>query len=745
VSPSGEALPLSYPDFSDLSSGIRSATLGYARGRALAFSEDRGPERLLTAAVSRGFLDVLGAPAWRGRFFTPEEQDRGDRVLVLSHSYSNARFGSDASVVGRTLSLDGEDFDIVGIAPPAVSFPVWAQAWAPIAAFDPSFLNLSDRSARVDAAAVARTGAGTSVEAVSSELLALTSGLAEANPETNRGFSAELRPLRDEVIGESGPRLTALGLAVAFLLLLASANVANLTLARALARSRVYSVHAALGAPPARVARQALAESTLVATAAGILGFVFATIMLHLVRGRSLINVPRLEEMEVDGRMALLAAAISGASMLLAAGLPVAMALRQGIANSLRVAKAAPPGSAARTLRSALVSTEIALSLVLLLGTGLLIRSLLQARGVDLGYHADRLITLRVFPPIPRYNEPQAALALYQQLEEAALAIPGVTSVGLINHMPSIGGNVSTVVEVPGRITQPSEELTAGYRVVSSAYVETAGLQILDGQPPVSGSPSSGVVPLMVNTRLASILWPADRAVGKILTVYRQSPDRPDRGAPISGEVVAMLGDVRAGGPESDPVPEVYIPIDVEVWGNVTLVVRTEGDPSDLAAPLRSAILEVDPDIPVAGIQTVSEALGRWFVGRTQVVALVGAFAAVAGLLAAAGLYAVLFLMVRERTREFGIRAALGANSRALTILVVRSGASLCAIGVTIGIVLGSLAWRAIRRELFNVSPADPVVLVVALAATFALVILATWLPASRASGTDVTTLLRDD
>jgi predicted permease len=485
-------------------------------------------------------------------------------------------------------------------------------------------------------------------------------------------------------------------------------------------------------------------ESILVVSAAGILGFQLATAALHVVRAGAVLDIPRLEEVSVDGRVALLAALLSALTMLLASGLPVSIALRQGIADSLRSTRVAAPGMAARSLRSVLVVSEIALTLVLLLGSGLLIRSLWEVRGIDLGFDEERLVAVRVFPPLPRYSDPESALALYRRLEEAAAAIPGVTSAGLINHMPAIGGGVGTVVEVPGRITEPNEELVAGYRVVSTSYLETAGVQILDGRPPAPAAPALQAVPLMINARLASTLWPADRAVGRTLTVYRQSPDRTDRGAPIDGQIVAVLGDVRADGPENDPVPEVYVPIDVEVWGNVTLVVRTEGDPRDLTGALRSAILEVEPDIPVASVQTVSQALGGPLVGRRQMVTLLGAFAAFAALLAGGGLYALLALMVRERVREFAIRAALGATSRSLTILMFKVAASLGAVGVGMGFVLASLALGAIRADLFDVSPADPAVLLTALATTMFTVIAATWLPARRASSGDVGELIRE-
>ncbi len=742
--PSGGILTPSYPDFADLRREVTSSELTFVRGLPLTLATDLGGEQVLGAAVSPGFFDVLQTRPVRGRSFTPEEEEIGRPVLVLSYGLWRGRFGGDPDVIGRTLNLDGLESVVLGVMPQGVEFPSWAEVWLPLRSIISVQAGLDDRALRVDGAVLARVAGTSTPEAAEEELRGVAQRLAQEYPDTNAEIGASLRPLRDLVLGDSGRQLGLLTVAVILVLLLACANVANLTLARGIARSPQLAVRSALGATRGRIAQQLTVEMVLLAAVAGGLGFAFAVWSVNLFRVWGGANLPRLEELSVDARMVMLGALVSAVGMLLAGAVPALITSRRGTAVALRSGTVGERGAVSRHVRSGLVVIEVALALTLLHGSGLLLRSLMEVRSVDMGFDADRLATVRIFPPSPRYDDPEAALALYRQLEETISAIPGVESVGLINHMPSVGGRIATRVVVSGRVELPEEEVVAGYRVVSPTYVDAAGLTILVGSQRVEQILTQGTVSLMVNERLARTLWPNELALRKQITVFRQSPDRANRGEAITGEIVAVVGNVRANGPEQEPVPEVYVPLNTEVWGNITIVVRARDMPSELVGAIRQSVQAIDPSMPVARPATVSDDLSGWRTRRRQVIGILAAFALLAVVIAGAGVYAVTSFLVRERYREFGIRMALGASPLSVLSLVLRGAAGLGISGTVIGLLAGLGMVRVISSELFGVTPTDPTVLGGVSVLLFVVVLSASYFPAIRAAACDPSASLRD-
>jgi putative ABC transport system permease protein len=737
-------LPPSYPDFVDLDGEVQSADLAFSTGLVFALRSDRGMQRVLGAAVSPGFFRVLGTQPLLGRSFTEEDDQLGNAVVVLSYGFWTTQLGRDVDVLGQTLGLDGREHLILGVMPKGVEFPYWADVWVPLGSVAASIQGLGDRGRRVDTALLARIDESSGPRVVEAEFRGLAGRLAAGFPGSNADFTISMVPLRDQVIGDSGRQLGLLALAVSFVMLLACANVANLTLARNIARRDQFAVRLALGGSWLRITRQLVVESALVTVAAGVLGFTLAAWGVELFRAWGGANLPRLEGLSVDGRMVMLAGLVSALALLLSGVAPALNAARHSPAQVLRSGSVGARNALSRHVRSGLVLSEVALAVTLLLGLGLLMRSLMNVRSVDMGFDVERLVTVRIFPPAPRYDDADAARALYAALQEAVSAIPGVESVGLINHMPSVGGRIATRVVVPGRVEAPGEQITAGYRVVSPSYLEAAGLSVVEGDVGrfIRGAP--GQIPILINQRLAALLWPNASALKRPITVFRQSPDRPDRGEPIVGEVVAVVGNVRANGPERDVRPEVYVRFREEVWGNAYLVVRARDEAAGILGAVREAVLKVDPDIPVARVTKVSDAIAGWRVRRTQVIGLLFVFSLVGILLATAGVYAVMSFLVRERHRELGIRMALGATPGSVLRLLLQWALALGLGGVGLGLIMGLGVVRLIRSELFGVAPTDPTVLGGVTVVLLAVVLFASYLPAARAASHDPSSALRD-
>ena len=752
----GDLRLASYPTFLDWTSTTRAFdAIGFARGTSGILESADGPERLAVAYVTPDFFAALRAPAAIGRAFAADEH-RPDRanVVVLTHRLWQRRFGSDRSIVGTEVTLDGNRVTVIGVMPLGAHYPLWADVFRPIAAIEATDPALSRRTVRSDSRIVARLRPGVTTDAAVADLAAIQARLAALYPEPEDGGawkSAQLTPLRDEIVGEIGSSMLMIGGAVLLVLLIACSNVANLSLARASNRSREIAVRIALGASRARIARQVLTESAVVGLGAGALGVLLTVWGLGVLRAAAPANLPRAEELGVDLRVLGIALTLSLLATLLFGIVPAFRRDPDALPDALRAARQGTGGGRrGGRLRGALASGQIALAVMLLIGAGLLIQSFRRVRDVDLGFEPSSAVVFRIWPPSPKYDRATDAAALYARILDAARAVPGVQHAALVNHQP-LGGGVPTRTVVPGGQATGDTDGGALYMTASADFPAAAGARVLRGRwfsDAEITAPGDGIV---ISQTVARRHWADDDPLGKPLTVFRSSQARPDHGAPINARVIGVISDIRHFGSDRDPVPQVYLPYTVETWPHMVLLVRTSIDPASVIPSLRTAVLSVDPAIPVAGsspangFSLLESALSEDLSTRRYSAWVVIGFGACALLLAITGVYGLLAYGVAQRTREVGVRLALGATPSDVLRLVFSEGVRLAVIGAAVGVAGAFALSRLLAALLYETSPTDPVIFVgvpiIVVIAAFA----ASLIPASRAAWLDPSVALRTD
>ena len=748
----------SYPTFLDWRAQLAGSSgpfedMAFVRGDVALMRGANGPERVTVGYVTPGFFALLGSAAAHGRVLTPaEERGEGGRVLVLSHATWQRRFGGDATIVGRLLELDGGARRVVGVMPPGYAYPEWAAFWAPIADIEATDPALARRSVHVDSRIVARLRPGVDSARAVAAMRVVQSRLAREHPAEQEGFErAELSPVRAEVVGRVRPTLLVLGAATALVLLLACANVANLSLVRAAARSRELALRGALGAGRGRLARQLLTESVVLAAAGGALGVAIASGAVALVRRAAVDRIPRTEELALDWRVLLFAAGVSLLAALLAGVAPAIGATRPARLAALRSGASGSVGSPREArLRGALVSAQLALALVLLVGAGLLVQSFRRMEAVPLGFEPAGIVAASIDPPQDRYGTAEQAASLYSRLLDALRTVPGVREVAIVNHLPLSGASAPTPVTVDGApADRPREAL---YRTASEGYARALQLPIVQGRwfdaADMRAPAAAGFV---VNEAAARLWWPGEHnIVGRRITVQRASQARPDFGQPLTGEIIGVTADVRAFGREVDVVPEVFVPYTLEVWPWITVVARTDAG-ARLIPLLRAAILSVDPALPVGGASlrggfaTGDSLLDRWSAQRRVATTVLGAFAAAALVLAALGMYGVIAYGVSQRTRELGVRLALGATPRRVMRMVLVEAVWLAIAGLVVGVAAAAALTRLIRSVLFETEPGDPATYAVTVLVLVVTTLAASLLPARRATRLDPTIAMRGE
>jgi putative ABC transport system permease protein len=734
----------SYPTFQDWTTGTDAfEAMAFARGLSTVMRSGEHAERLIGTFVSDGFFRVLPEQAALGRALEPADYAPGaPPVVVLSWHLWQRGFGGDRAALGGSVTLGDRDYTVVGVMPAGFVYPTWADFYAPIAAIRSTDAALGQRGIHVDSRVVGRLRAGVDSASGQRALSAVAAHLAEMYPAENGGWGgAALLPVASEILGDSGPQLRLLTAAAALVLLIACVNVAGLALARAGARSRELAIRMALGGGRAALLRVLAAESVLLGAAAAVAGLGLAVFLVGWIRvaGRDLL--PRADEVTVDP-LALLVAAVL--AILVVVGLGLLPALRRSgpLTAALREGVGASRGPARRRLRAALVVGEIALALVLLTGAGLLLRSLERLQRVPPGFDVDRLVVVPITPPSPRYDAPERALQLYRDVAAAVARVPGVASVSLTNSVPLSGASMNSAIEVDGAPSGgESDEVI--FREVDSAYFRTAGIPIVRGRDFTPDEIAHPGDLILVNQALAARYWPGGNPIGKRITVYKSAQGRSDFGQPVRATIIGVAGNVRHFSLDTDFAPEVYLPYTITVWTHMEVLVRTAGDPERLVSAVARAVREVDPDLPLEGahlafrVYAVSASLQESLAYRRFITGLLAAFAVPAVLLAALGIYGVVAYLVTQRSREMGIRMALGAQRRNVLGLVLGEGMRLAAIGVAIGAVGAAVATRWLRAQLYEVSATDPATFVAAAAVLAAIAALATLLPAWRATGID--------
>jgi putative ABC transport system permease protein len=661
--------------------------------------------------------------------------------VVLSHRLWQRRFGGDPSALGRALALGGRSYTVVGVMRPDYGYPAWADLYAPIAAIEATDAALAQRGLHVDSRVVGRLREGVDTAEARRDLSAVAARLADDYPGESGGWrSVSLSPVADEVLAGIGPQLELLAVAAGFVLLIACVNIANLSLARATVRTRELAIRTALGARQGALFRLLAAESVVLGAAAAVLGLLGALWFVGWIKASAAAVLPRVDIIALDGTIVAGTAAVSVLVVVAFSLVPALGAPGRALATVLKDGGSAGSGRARQRLRAGLVVGEFALALMLLVGAGLLIRSLRQLQHVDPGFDLDHLVAIPIDPPSPRYDDPARALALFDAVAEAARAVPGVRSVALTNHVPLSGASITSRFEVAGRPAGSDTSTGVLFRSVDAGYFGTAGIPIVAGRGFERGDMVRESPSVIVNQTLATRYWPDRNPIGELVTVYKAAQGRADFGEPVRATVIGVAGDVRHFSLDYDFEPEVYVPYTVAVWPRIAVLVRAHGAPDGLVLALKRAVVNVDPDIPLegvdfrSGVQTLAGMLDDTLAYRRLVTGLLAAFALPALLLAALGIYGVVAYLVVQRSYEIAIRMALGASRQAVVRMVLRQGLRLALAGAVLGF-LGSLAaTRLLQAQLFGVSPTDHLTLVAATGILVVVGLIASYLPARRSA-----------
>jgi putative ABC transport system permease protein len=733
----------SYPTFQDW----RAATttfegLAFVRGLGAVMKTESGAVRLVGAYVSEDFFRVLSASPLLGRTLVGEDFTSGSAsAVVLSHRLWQRRFRGDRSALGRALVLGDRSYTVVGVMAPDYDYPAWADLYAPIAAIEPTDAALAQRGLHVDSRVVGRLGASVDTAAARRDLSAVAARLADVYPSENGGWrSVSLYPVAEEVLAGIGPQLELVTVAAGFVLLIACVNIANLSLARATARTRELAIRSALGAGRRALFRLLAAESLVLGAAAAALGLLGAFWFVGWIKTSAGMVLPRVEMIGVDGTIVAGTAAASLLVIVVFGLVPALGAPGRVLVMALKDGGSAGSGRARQRLRAALVVGEFALALMLLVGAGLLVRSLQRLQQVRPGFDLNHLVAIPIDPPSPRYDDPARALALYDAVAEAIRAVPGVRSVGLTNHVPLSGASMPSRFEVAGAPADTGGGTGVLFRSVDAEYFGTAGIPIIAGRGFARSDIALGGASVIVNQTLARRYWPAQSPIGKTVTIYKAAQGRADFGQPVQATVIGVAGDVRHFALDSDFEPEVYVPYTLAVWPRIAVLVRADGVPDRLVLALKRAVQSVDPDIPLegadfrSGIQTLTGMLDDTLAYRRLVTVLLAAFALPALLLAALGIYGVVAYLVVQRSHEIAIRMALGASRQAVVRMVLRQGLRLALAGAALGL-LGSLAaTRLLQAQLFGVASTDHLTLAAATGILVLVGLCASYLPARRSA-----------
>ncbi|MDT5272319.1 MAG: hypothetical protein QOH49_4505 [Acidobacteriota bacterium] len=696
------------------------------------------PQKVNGNAVSAELFPLLGVRPALGRGFTAEEEKPGsDKVVILSHGLWRDTFGGEPSIVGRDIILGGEKYTVVGVMPEGFHFlEPYTRVWVPLAQSPEDWANRGGHYLTV----VGRLKQGVSVEQADADLKAVTARIAHDNPEEAGDLRAYVLPLREQVSGQVRRPLLILVVAVAFVLLIACANVAGLLLARSAARRKEIAVRVALGASRARIVRQLLTESALLSGAGGAAGLLLTLWSFAFLRQLVPPSLAASAPLTVDGRALLFTLAVSLMTATLFGLAPALQASKAGPADALKQGggRGAVGG---RGLRGAFVVVEVGLALVLLVGAALLIQSLQKLRGQYAMKEPEQVLTLRTVLPGNRYQEHAQREAFYDSVLGRVRALPGVVSAGYTTAVPLAwkGGTSGFVVE--GSVLDPRLGYDAIHRQVTAGYLESLGLPLKAGRYFKESDAPQGQPVAVVNEAMARTYFPNGDALGKRFKVGDPDSERPWL------TVVGVVGDIRQMGIEAPAKPEFYLPykqVNYQPWfAPAHLVVRTSVEPTSLVASVRREVYAVDPEQPIANVQTMEEILGEESAQRRVGMTLLAAFAGLALLLASLGIYGVLSFFVAQHTQEIGVRLALGARPRSILALVLGKGMRLALAGLGLGLCGALLLTRLIESQLFGVSASDPFTYA-GLALLLALVaLLACYLPARKATKVDPMVALR--
>ena len=704
------------------------------------------PEEVSVQFATPELFRVLGVEPALGRALVEEDARAGSAGVVLSHGLWQRRFGGDPQIIGKPVTLNGNPVTVVGVMPAGFQWhirhrsgtgrpaEVWAVLTMPKAGEEGA--NWRGRFLSV----VGRLKPGVSFEQADAELKTIEGRLGQDSPRFNKGYGAEVIPLRDQFVGNVRPALWILLGAVGFVLLIACANVANLLLSRAAAREKEIALRTALGARRSRIVRQLLTESVLLALMGSLLGLALAwwgIKALVAISPRDLVNLQGVGLNLTVLAWTLVISLLTGIIFGLA---PALEATRLDLNDSLKEGGKGAGGQSARSrgLRGALVVTEVALALVLLTSAGLMVKSFGRLRKIDTGFNTDNVLTMVLRLPAAKYKDDPQYVAFFRQALERIRALPGVRSAGMVNFLPLYGGlGSATGFTVKGRpAPPPGEGPSANVRVADGGYFGTMGIPLLRGRNFADFEDAEPRHVVLVSESLARTHFPGEEPLGKRITVFMSEN-------PVPTEIVGVVGDVRYDSLTDQAEPTVYMPHPELTYEFMTLVIRTSGEPAEMAPAVRRVISAIDPDQPVSDVRTMNQVMADTVARARFNTLLLGLFAGLATLLSAIGIFGVMNYSVTLRTREIGLRMALGAQPGRVLMLILRQGLLLTLVGIGIGLAGALALTRLMSSMLFGVDATDPATFaaIVALLALVSLV--ACYIPARRATRVDPLIALR--
>jgi putative ABC transport system permease protein len=739
-------------NFADWQERNRSfSAMGLVRSQSFTLTGGDRPQRLEGYLVSSGYFAALGVEPLLGRAFLPGEDKEGAaRVAVLHHRLWRDRFASDPGVLGTTLLLNGEPTTVVGVMPAGFDEDDEVDLYVPLGPYLPQLPQ--NRDYHPGFYGVARLKPGVTPAAAQSDMSAVARTLAEEYPDSNEGNGVSVQRLTDVIVGDVRPALIVLLAAVGFVLLIACANVANLLLARAEARSREIVIRTSLGAGRWRLVRQMLTESAVLSLAGGLVGLLLAVWAIHALVAFDPGNIPRVREVGVDARVLAFAFGVSLLTGLLFGLAPALRATRPDLSSTLKEgATGVVAGFRGQHLRGALVVTEVALTLVLLVGAGLMLKSFEQLRGVDPGFSAPHVITMKL--PAPQGPDPDGARweTFYKDAVERVATLPGVEAAAASSAQPLEGGGSESGVVAEGRPfpTSPDEGTLVQWQTVSPGYFRTMSVPLLRGRD-FNGADDARAAPVAIIDRtLADKFWPGENPVGKRLAFEFKGETMADP-QPIWREIVGVAGHVKHYGLNGVDRVQLYAPLSqrplwIQPERPMTLFVRAEREPESVAGAVRAEVGRIDPDVPVYRVETMEQVVSNELAQPRFSSLLLGAFAGLALTLASVGIYGLVAYTVSRRTREIGLRMALGARAADVLRLVVAQGMVLVAIGLAVGLVAALVLGRLLASQLYAVSASDPATFAIVALLLLAVTLAASWIPARRATRVDPLVALRYD
>jgi putative ABC transport system permease protein len=738
TAPQLPTIPTSLPDFLGWKEQNRSfERLAAFQGGSMFVDAGDGSTDTRIGLVTPELFSVFHVSPILGRTFTNEETLPGRfRVAVLSHSMWQSRFGSDPNVSGRTLQLNGATYTIIGVMPAGFSYPNRAELWRPLP-IDPAKLDPGPHYLNV----VGRLKPGITLPQAQADMSTIAARLSQQYKEKNAGHGVKLELLTNVIVGDVGLALYVLLGAVGFVLLIACANLANLMLARVGARQKEIALRTALGASRLRIVRQLLTESIMLAVAGGTTGLLLAIWAVRWIVSLSADTIPRVHEISVDPRVAgftLFVSVITGVLFGLAPAIQVS---RPDLTDALKESGRTTAGLRRNRLRSALVVTEVALSLVLLVGAGLMMKSFAKLSGVDPGIKPDQVMTMGVAILRAKYPEDEQVAQTYSQILERAAAQPGVVSVGGTSDLPLTGSNTSDSFIIEGRPPIPKEqEPSTEYHVVTPRYFESMGIPLLSGRDFAETDTRRSPNVVIINDAFARRHFAGENPLGHRLKLQGQERD------PLL--VVGVVGNARQLGLDQQPTPELFVPflqdpLSTTYQRSMIIVARSKSEPAAIAGPLRAAVTSVDKGLPVWSLKPMTEYLHDSLSRRRFNLVLLSIFSGVALVLAAIGIYGVISYGVSQRTHEMGIRMALGAKPRDVLKLVVIQAMVLALGGVGIGLLAAFGLTRLLKGLLFSVSVTDPMTFLAITMLMSLIALLACLIPARRATKVDPIVALR--